>query len=82
VENKPENAQLILLALVQFGMGSLGLKEEDFVKSDQEVQIGFPPDRIDILTSASGLDFDECFEKRVKITLDGVDVNLIDLEEK
>jgi hypothetical protein len=80
VDINPENAQSILRALTQFGMGSLGLTEEDFLKPDQVVQIGYPPERIDILTTASGLEFGECYEKRVKITLDGVDVNLIDLE--
>jgi len=80
VENSRENAQSILQAVAQFGMKSLGLSEEDFLEPDQVVQIGYPPERIDILTAASGLVFMDCYEKRVIILLDDVEVNFIDLE--
>lgn len=80
VEKSPENARALIQALVQFGMGSLGLKEEDFLVPDQVVQLGYPPNRIDILMSVSGVTFADCFEQRVKVTLDGLEVNFIDLE--
>lgn len=37
---------------------------------NQVIQIGFPPDRIDILTSASGVEFAECYEQRAKVSTD------------
>jgi hypothetical protein len=80
VELSRENAQALVQALAQFGMSSLGLSEEDFLVPDQVVQIGYPPDRIDILVSISGVEFRECFDKRVEVSLDGVNVNFIDLE--
>jgi hypothetical protein len=80
VENSHENAQSIFRALTQFGMGSLGLTEEDFLETNQVVQIGYPPERIDILTAVSGLVFMDCYEQRVKILLDDVEVSFIDLE--
>jgi predicted nucleotidyltransferase len=80
VERSRENAQALIQALTQFGMGSLGLSEEDFLVPDQVVQIGFPPNRIDILVSISGVEFPECFDKRVEVLLDGVNVHFIDLE--
>jgi len=80
VENSLENAHSILQALTQFGMGSLGLNEADFLEPDQVVQIGYPPERIDILNDVSGLAFLDCYEQRVKILLDDIEVNFIDLE--
>jgi len=80
VERSRENAQALIQALAQFGMGSLGLSEEDFLVPDQVVQLGYPPDRIDILVSISGVEFPECFSRRVEVSLDGVNVNFIDLE--
>jgi hypothetical protein len=80
VECNRENAQALIQALGQFGMGSLGLSEEDFLVPDQVVQLGYPPNRIDILVSISGVDFSECYDSRVAILLDGVDVSFIDLE--
>jgi len=80
VECSRENAQALIRALAQFGMGSLGLSEEDFLNPDQVVQLGNPPNRIDILTSISGVEFSECYARRVEILLDGANVNFIDLE--
>lgn len=79
VERSRENAQALLQALAQFGMGSLGLTEEDFLEPDQVVQLGYPPNRIDILVMVSGVEFADCYPHRVKISLDGVEVNFIDL---
>jgi hypothetical protein len=38
------------------------------------------PNRIDILLSVSGVEFSSCYEQRLRIVLDGVEVNFIDLE--
>jgi hypothetical protein len=80
VELSRDNAVAIIKALAQFGMSALGLSEEDFLAPDQVVQIGFPPNRIDILVSISGVEFSECFARRVEVILDGVNVHFIDLE--
>lgn len=80
VERSQENAQALLKALAQFGMGSLGLKADDFLVPDQVVQLGYPPNRIDILVGVSGVEFADCYPQCVKVYLDGVDVNFIDLE--
>jgi hypothetical protein len=80
VELSENNARGILQALSDFGMKSLNLKEEDFLVPDQVIQIGYPPNRIDILLSASGVEFGDCYDKRVEILLSGERVNFIDLE--
>jgi predicted nucleotidyltransferase len=80
VECSQENAPTLLQALEQFGMGSLGLTVDDFLVPDQVVQLGYPPNRIDILVGVSGVEFADCYPNRVKVVLDGVEVNFIDLE--
>jgi len=67
-------------ALEQFGFGSLGLKAEDFLVPDQVIQLGYPPNRIDLLTTALGVEFGTCYASRVEVEVDGVIVNFIDLE--
>ena len=42
--------------------------------------MGVPPMRLELTTSISGIAFDECYQARVVDNLDGVEVNLIDLE--
>lgn len=66
VKPDTENAIRILKALDEFGFGSLDLKEEDFRSPNKVVQLGYPPVRIDIITSISGLSWDEAYEERDK----------------
>ena len=80
VEMIKENAAKMVNALDQFGFASLGLKEADFLEADQIIQLGYPPSRIDILTTLSGVEFSECYSSRVIVEMDGVSVNFIDLE--
>ena len=77
---EPSNAARIVAALRQFGFGSLDLQPADFLAVDQIIQLGYPPNRIDLLTTLPGVDFDECYEGRVVVEVDGVTVNFIDLE--
>lgn len=80
VERDASNAAKLIKALSQFGFSSLGLTEEDFLLPDQVIQLGYPPVRIDLLTSADGVDFLECFEKHLTVIIDGLEIALIDIE--
>ena len=64
IEMTPENAQGIIKALHQFGFASLGLKERDFLVVDQSIQLGYAPNRIDIMSTLPGVEFKVCYEKR------------------
>ena len=44
-----------MAALRSFGMGSLPIAAEDFSEAGKVVQLGFEPNRIDLLTSLSGV---------------------------
>jgi hypothetical protein len=79
IESTTENATKVINVLDQFGFGSLGLRAEDFLVLDQIVQLGYPPNRIDLLTSLPGVDFDSCYTARVQVRMDELDVNFIDL---
>jgi hypothetical protein len=75
-----ENAKNLVKTLKQFGFSSLDLKEDDFLNPGYVVQLGRPPGRIDLLTSVTGLDFEECYESRVHIEIQGSEIDFIDLE--
>ncbi len=80
IETNPDNAAKVAKALEEFGFGALGLTAADFLVPDQVVQLGYPPSRIDLLNSASGVDFPACYAARVEVEIEGVQVNFIDLE--
>ena len=75
----PENAGRTVAALKEFGFNLPDLSAELFLRPWQIVRLGIPPVRIEITTSVSGVDFAECYTKRVSHTLDGVPVNIINL---
>lgn len=60
-----ENAQCILAALSQFGFGSVGLSSTDFETPNQVIQLGFPPVRIDIITSLTGVSWEDAYADRI-----------------
>ena len=66
VKPETENAKRILNALAEFGFGSVGLKEDDLTAPNKVVQLGFPPVRIDIITSISGVSWEEAYQKHDK----------------
>jgi hypothetical protein len=80
VEMTAENAARVVKALNEFGFASLGLKEADFLVSDQIIQLGYPPHRIDIFTTLPGVEFSTCYPSHVTTDIEGILVNFIDLE--
>ena len=65
VKPDPDNARRILAALEEFGFASVGLTAPDFTVQDQVVQLGVPPARIDLITSLTGVSWDEAFTSGV-----------------
>lgn len=70
----PENARRVWGALADFGMPMETCSVDDLLRSDMVVQFGQPPGRIDVMTSVSGVSFDEAWAARVRLVLDGVEV--------
>jgi hypothetical protein len=77
VRRTPENAARIERALRRFSFVSLGLSAADFLEADRVVQLGHRPNRIDLLTSLTGVEFDEAWPGRVPADLDGIPVAFI-----
>ncbi len=75
-----ENVVRLMSALKQFGFGSLGITLDDFLTPDQVIQLGYPPNRIGLLTSLKGVDFKDAYENRVRIEIDGLSTDFVDLE--
>ena len=75
----PKNAGEVVTALKEFGFNVPDLSVEVFLKPNQIIRMGMPPVRIEILTTISGVSFEECYPERVVDELDGVQVNLISL---
>ena len=64
VARDQHNAGLLMEVIEIFGFGQSGITREDFLKIDHVIQLGREPNRIDILTGISGVDFDESWNTR------------------
>lgn len=66
------NAPRVLRALARFGAPLSGITEDDLAATDQVLQIGVPPRRIDLVTSIDAVEFPAAWAARAEITVDGV----------
>lgn len=79
VPKDSDNSVRLISALEEFGFGMPELKPELFLESDQIVRMGIEPLRIEISTTIDGVDFDDCYDRRIEGSLHGVPVVVIEL---
>jgi hypothetical protein len=75
-----KNANNLVAALKAFGFDTVELSPELFLEEGHIVRMGVQPMRIEIITSATGVNFKECYKNRVVDELDGVEAHIIDLD--
>jgi hypothetical protein len=67
-----ENAARIAAALAEFGFDDF--KPSDFTEPEQMIQLGRVPNRIDLLTSITGVATDDAFARKISTELSGLPV--------
>jgi len=73
----PNNAELILKSVNEFGFSSYRLSREDFTKPGNIIQLGYPPLRIDLLTEIDGVTFEKCYKNRKEVVIENLVVYFI-----
>jgi len=81
IQKSSVNAQLMKESLDAFGFSSFNLSSSEFMKDNLVLQLGYEPVRIDILTDVSGLNFDECYPRKIIATIDHIEVPFIHLND-
>jgi predicted nucleotidyltransferase len=81
VRAAPENASSLMKALARFGAPLSDVSESDFSTAGVVFQIGNSPRRIDILTRISGVEFESAYANRKTISIAGMEVPIISLED-
>lgn len=74
-----ENASNVAHAIQEFGMPEDQARKEIFLQHGKIIRMGFPPVRIELFTSISGVAFQECYGQRESPEIDGVPVPMISL---
>lgn len=81
VRCNPENATRPWAALEEFGFGSTGVTTSDLEQPGRIFMLGVLPHRIDPLTSISGVEFDQAWQRRIDCVLDGMPIHVLSLED-
>ena len=72
----PDNADAVLRALLRFGAPLHNLTKSDLERKGTVFQIGVAPRRIDIITAASGLQFEDAFRNSTAVDIEGIEVHI------
>jgi len=77
----PQNIDAVLRALRRFGAPLGNLTKEDLQKDGTVFQIGVAPRRIDIITTASGLQFEQTYQRAISVNIEGIEVHIPSIKD-
>jgi len=77
----PQNADALLRALSRFSAPLHNLTKEDLLKEGTIFQIGVAPRRIDIITTASGLQFETTYQNSIPVNIEGIEVRIPSVDD-
>jgi len=81
VEMSEPNSKKVTSACRDFGMPNEEIAENIFLEKNKVIRMGIPPVRLEVITSASGVAFDECYANREVIEIDGIPIKFISLQD-
>jgi hypothetical protein len=81
IEMSKPNSKKIAATFRDFGMPNEAISESLFLEKNKVIRMGVPPVRLEVITSASGVDFNECYSNREVIEIDGIPINFISLQD-
>jgi hypothetical protein len=79
IDRTGDNARRVFRALAGFGAPLKGIESSEFTRPEIVYQLGMPPSRIDILTSITGVEFEQAWSRRTVSEFDGISVPFIAL---
>ncbi len=74
-----DNARRLVLVFHAFGLRSPEIDRQLFMEPGKIIRVGVEPMRLEVLNQIDGVKFEECYNERVVINLNGTPVNFIDL---
>ncbi|MDT4954613.1 MAG: hypothetical protein QOJ02_2751 [Acidobacteriota bacterium] len=74
-----QNAEKVVAVLREYGFDLPELSPELFLEEDRMIRMGVPPLRLEVITSISGVRFEECYAERVPVMVGDVEASLISL---
>jgi hypothetical protein len=76
-----ENADAVMRAITRFGAPLHNLTKADLLKDDTVFQIGVAPRRIDIITGATGLRFEDAYANSVEADIEKLAIRVPSIDD-
>jgi predicted nucleotidyltransferase len=73
------NVALVIQSLHEFGFASASA--DLLNKPSSMIRMGVPPNKLEITNFIDGVTFDTCFKNRIRVKIDGLELNLIGLAD-
>jgi predicted nucleotidyltransferase len=73
------NVALVVQSLHEFGFAEASA--DLLNKPSSMIRMGVPPNKLEITNFIDGVNFDDCFKNRVRVKIDGLELNLIGLAD-
>jgi hypothetical protein len=73
------NVVLIIQSLHEFGFSEA--TADLLNKPSSMIRMGIPPNKLEITNFIDGVTFDDCFKNRIRVKIDGLEMNLISLTD-
>jgi hypothetical protein len=80
INNSSDNTSKVWRALEKFGAPLGQIKRNDLEEQDVVYQIGVVPNRIDIMTSIDDVEFEDAWNRRFTLTVEGLDIPVLSRE--
>jgi len=81
VSPETRNAERMLEALEDFGFAGLGIDAADFSNPELLISLGYPPERVDIVSSIDGVPWESAWEHRFPGSFGGAETFFISRED-
>jgi hypothetical protein len=80
VRPSPENAAKLVALLCDFGFEATAFSPSDFTATEQMIQLGRVPNRIDLRTAISGVAIDDAFRTKIATEMEGLPIFILSKE--
>jgi hypothetical protein len=77
----PENLRRLIEALVKFGFARESLSPDLFTTKETVFRMGVPPAQLEILTQVSGVEFADCYSRRVMVPFEDLTLSVISYDD-
>ncbi len=78
---KKHNIDKVKIVLREFGFDFPEIDDDNFWEFGKIIRMGNPPVRIELISQASGVEFDDCYNDRLEGEIDGIKINIISLAD-